>query len=93
MVAVSKTLWTSLSVYSPITANHLFPASLLDNTFTLWLRNGVLNIKMLYKDGVLIKTESRVSCKVYKATFGVRVRLCKTKHLLHLLYLAQLQSP
>ena len=41
-----------MSVYSPITANHLFPAS-LDNTFTRWVKNGS-KIKMLYKDGVFM---------------------------------------
>ena len=44
----------SMSVYSPITANHLFPPSLQDNTFTCWLRNGVVNIKMLYKDAIFM---------------------------------------
>ena len=43
-----------MSVYSPITANHLFPPSLQDNTFTCWLRNGVVNIKMLYKDAIFM---------------------------------------
>ena len=44
----------SMSVYSPITANHLFPPSLQDNTFTCWLRNGVVNIKRLYKDAIFM---------------------------------------
>jgi len=43
-----------MSVYSPVTANHLFPASLLDNAFHLWQKNGVLNIKMLYRDGIFM---------------------------------------
>ena len=43
-----------MSVYSLVVANHLFPASLLDKTFTQWLKNGVLNIKLLYKGGVFM---------------------------------------
>lgn len=40
----------SLSVYAPVTSNHLFPASLLDHTFYQWFQNGVLNIKSLYEN-------------------------------------------
>lgn len=44
----------SMSVYSPVTANHLFPASLLDDAFNLWQKNRVLNIEMLYRDGIFM---------------------------------------
>lgn len=44
----------SMSVYSPMTANHLFPASLQGNAFIQCLKNGMLILKMLCKDGVFM---------------------------------------
>lgn len=44
----------SMSIFAPVMANHLFPASLLDNAFIQWFKNGVLNIKTLYKDSIFM---------------------------------------
>lgn len=44
----------SLSIHAPIMANRLFPASLLDHTFSQWFQSGVLNIKTLFKDGIFM---------------------------------------
>lgn len=40
------------SVYSPICDNHLFPASRMDHTFTLWRRNGLTLCYHFYIDGL-----------------------------------------
>lgn len=44
----------SMSTYAPITANHLFLASLIDNAFDQWFKNGVLNIRQLYKEDIFM---------------------------------------
>ena len=44
----------SMSTYAPIAANHLFPASLLDNVFDQWFRKGVLNMRSLYENNIFM---------------------------------------
>lgn len=43
---------TEFSLYSPICKNHLFPAALLDHTFSEWQRKGLSTCCDFYIDGV-----------------------------------------
>ncbi len=43
----------SKSVYAPIAANHLFPASLIDKAFDQWSKAGISNIS-LHNEGTLM---------------------------------------
>lgn len=45
----------------PISANALFPPSLMDTAFKLWFRNGLKRVKDLFKDGVFMSFEQLVS--------------------------------
>lgn len=49
--------WLSLSLKSPIYANHFFKPSLLDKTFTSWQNTGIKSFKDLYSDGVFSSFE------------------------------------
>lgn len=45
----------------PISANALFPPSLMDTAFKLWFQNGLKQVKDLFKDGVFMSFEQLVN--------------------------------
>uniref|UniRef100_A0AAR2IMM0 Reverse transcriptase domain-containing protein n=1 Tax=Pygocentrus nattereri TaxID=42514 RepID=A0AAR2IMM0_PYGNA len=66
VVSGSLKIWTQLRIHfnmrqalssAPITANALFPPSLIDSTFHVWARKGVSHVKDLFRSNSLISFE------------------------------------
>ena len=50
----------SLSLFAPITKNHMFPPSVLDGAFGVWSRNGIHSLQDLYVDNNFASFEQLV---------------------------------